>query len=81
MRAIAALVFSISLLASVVSAQADRRVAFVVGNGEYKHVAHLPNPPLDASAMASLLRNMGFEVVEGTDLGREIGRASCRERV
>jgi len=32
------------------AAHADRRVAFVVGNGAYRNVAQLPNPPVDASA-------------------------------
>src|ERR1700755_1359359 len=52
-------------------AQADRRVAFVVGNGAYKNVQPLPNPPIDAKSMASVLRNIGFEVVEGTNLTRD----------
>ena len=53
------------------AAKADRRIAFVVGNGAYKNVAALPNPPIDAKAMASALRNVGFEVVEGTNLTRD----------
>ena len=53
------------------SAKADKRVAFVVGNGNYKNVAALPNPPIDAKAMAAVLRNVGFEVVEGTNLTRD----------
>src|SRR6201746_2965434 len=53
------------------SAQAERRVAFVVGNGAYKNVAQLPNPPIDAKAMAKVLRNVGFDVVEGTNLTRD----------
>jgi uncharacterized caspase-like protein len=56
---------------SVSAAQADRRVAFVVGNGTYKNVAQLPNPPIDAKAMASTLRNVGFEVIEGSNLTRD----------
>jgi uncharacterized caspase-like protein len=52
-------------------ANAERRVAFVVGNGAYQHATKLPNPSIDAKAMAALLRNVGFEVIEGTDLGRE----------
>jgi hypothetical protein len=52
-------------------ANAERRVAFVVGNGAYQHATQLPNPTIDAKAMAALLRNVGFEVIEGTDLGRE----------
>jgi Caspase domain/Putative peptidoglycan binding domain len=53
------------------SAKADKRVAFVVGNGNYKNVAALPNPPIDAKAMAAVLRNVGFDVVEGTNLTRD----------
>jgi hypothetical protein len=79
MRTIAAIFLCVSLLTSVVSAQADRRVAFVVGNGAYKHVAPLPNPSHDAKSMASLLRNAGFEVVEGEDLGRDGMTAKLRE--
>jgi uncharacterized caspase-like protein len=56
---------------SVTAAKADRRVAFVVGNGAYKNVAQLPNPPIDAKAMASTLRNVGFEVIEGSNLSRD----------
>jgi hypothetical protein len=52
-------------------AKADKRVAFVVGNGAYKNVAQLPNPPIDAKAMAAVLRNVGFDVVEGTNLTRD----------
>jgi uncharacterized caspase-like protein len=53
------------------AAKADRRVAFVVGNGTYKNVAPLPNPPIDAKAMAGVLRNAGFDVVEGINLTRD----------
>jgi len=55
----------------VSAAHADRRVAFVVGNGAYKNVTELPNPPVDAKAIAGALRNIGFEVVEGTNLTRD----------
>ena len=34
-------------------------------------MAQLPNPPIDAKAMAAVLRNVGFEVVEGTNLTRD----------
>ncbi|MGY3452434.1 caspase family protein [Bradyrhizobium sp. USDA 4353] len=65
---------TLSLLCMVLTAgaaKADRRVAFVVGNGAYKSVAQLPNPPVDAKAMAATLRNVGFDVVEGTNLTRD----------
>ena len=66
---ISALLFGLVCLADNV--QAGGRVAFVAGNGAYKFVQPLPNPPIDAKAMASLLRNAGFDVVEGIDLGRD----------
>src|SRR5437868_7798823 len=53
------------------AASADKRVAFVVGNGTYKNVAALPNPSIDAKAKATALRNVGVEVVEGTNLTRD----------
>ncbi|UGV26781.1 peptidase [Rhodopseudomonas boonkerdii] len=68
------LVFALSALSVVFSADAalaDKRVAFVVGNGAYKNVDPLPNPPIDAKAMASTLRNVGFEVIEGSNLTRD----------
>jgi Caspase domain/Putative peptidoglycan binding domain len=64
-------VASVFLITLTASAHAERRVAFVVGNGSYKNVAPLPNPPVDAKAMAGVLRNVGFEVVEGTNLTRD----------
>src|SRR5450432_1520062 len=61
----------VGMLASANPAKADKRVAFVVGNGAYRNVAQLPNPPVDAKAMAGVLRNAGFDVVEGIDLTRD----------
>src|ERR1700704_2388690 len=60
-----------TLLVSANAAFADKRVAFVVGNGAYKNVAALPNPAVDAKSMAKLLRNVGFDVVEGSNLTRD----------
>lgn len=66
------LIFSLAFMVlSAQSASAEKRVAFVVGNGTYKNVASLPNPPIDAKSMASVLRNVGFDVVEGTNLTRD----------
>ncbi|MBR1120479.1 caspase family protein [Bradyrhizobium lablabi] len=59
------------LLVSSSAALADKRVAFVLGNGAYKAVPALPNPAVDAKSMAKLLRNVGFEVVEGSNLSRD----------
>ena len=61
----------ICMIFSAAAANAEKRVAFVVGNGTYKNVAALPNPPIDAKSMADALRKIGFEVVEGTNLTRD----------
>jgi hypothetical protein len=71
MRYLTVILSLICMLFTAQAAKADRRVAFVVGNGAYKNVAQLPNPPVDAKAMAAVLRNVGFEVVEGTNLTRD----------
>jgi hypothetical protein len=68
------LIAAISVAAFLVSgnaAFADKRVAFVVGNSAYRNVAPLPNPAVDARSMAKLLRNVGFDVVEGSNLTRD----------
>jgi peptidoglycan hydrolase-like protein with peptidoglycan-binding domain len=60
-----------AFLASGDAAFADKKVAFVVGNSAYKNVPALPNPASDARAMAQVLRNVGFDVVEGSNLTRD----------
>jgi hypothetical protein len=71
MRFLIAALSVAGLLVSADAAFADKRVAFVVGNGAYKNVAPLPNPAVDARSMAKLLRNVGFDVVEGANLTRD----------
>jgi peptidoglycan hydrolase-like protein with peptidoglycan-binding domain len=60
-----------AFLVSGNAALADKRVAFVVGNSAYRNVAPLANPAIDAKSMAKLLRNVGFDVVEGANLTRD----------
>ena len=49
-----------------------RRVALVVGNGAYKNVHALPNPPRDAKLIASVLKDIGFQtVISVSDLTRD----------
>jgi uncharacterized caspase-like protein len=71
MRFLIAALSVAGLLVSATVAKADKRVAFVVGNGAYKNVAALPNPAIDAKSMAKVLRNVGFDVVEGSNLTRD----------
>src|SRR5471032_2201765 len=71
MRYLTAILSLICMFSTADAATEGRRVAFVVGNGTYKNVTPLPNPPIDAKAMAGVLRNAGFDVVEGINLTRD----------
>ena len=49
-----------------------RRVALVIGNGAYKNVHALPNPPRDSQLIGSVLRDVGFQtVISVSDLTRD----------
>jgi tetratricopeptide (TPR) repeat protein len=53
-------------------AATTRRVALVIGNGAYKNVPQLANPPRDAKLIADSLRAVGFqEVTLANDLTRD----------
>jgi Caspase domain len=45
-------------------AWADKRVALIVGNSTYQTVPQLPNPSRDASAVAKMFRDAGFDSVD-----------------
>lgn len=61
MRLAAALVTALAgLLFASAAAIADKRVALVVGNSAYQHVARLDNPANDARLMAETLAGLGF---------------------
>ncbi len=62
----------IALMAGLLApaAQAERRVALVIGNSAYRNASTLSNTINDATAIAALFRSVGFEVVSSrTDLG------------
>jgi hypothetical protein len=46
------------------AALADKRVALIVGNSSYQTVPQLPNPSRDASSVAKMFRDAGFDSVE-----------------
>jgi uncharacterized caspase-like protein len=71
MRALVIVLSMVAILVTANSANADQRIAFVVGNGTYKYTDRLPNAPISAKAMTRLLQSVGFEVVEGIDLTRD----------
>jgi TPR repeat protein len=47
---------------------AETRVALVIGNGGYRSVPELANPPNDARDVADALKALGFAVTLGVDL-------------
>jgi uncharacterized caspase-like protein len=44
----------------------ERRVALVIGNGQYRYVPQLANPTHDAQLIADTLRSLDFTLVGGT---------------
>lgn len=76
-KALCALIVTVLLtLSSVMAtpASAERRVAFVIGNGRYNYAAELPNPKNDATDVAAALERSGFEVILGVDLDQHAMR-------
>jgi len=59
-----------ALFAALTPAAAEKRVALVIGNAAYQHAPPLRNPSNDATGIAAKLRELGFDVVEGIDLGK-----------
>lgn len=60
----------IAMVAATAPAFSQERVALVIGNGKYAHTGALPNPPNDARDVAATLRDIGFDVSQGSDLDR-----------
>jgi hypothetical protein len=69
-RLIVATALAAIALASVAVAPAHadgKRVALIIGNGGYKNVPALPNPPNDATDVAAAFKRLGFAVNLLTD--------------
>lgn len=57
-----------------------RKIALIIGNGAYKNVAPLVNPPRDAKLIASTFRDLGFATVTlSSDLTRDKFFAALHE--
>jgi WD40 repeat protein len=41
----------------------EKRLALLIGNGQYEHGTSLPNPVNDARSMRDMLKNLGFDVI------------------
>ncbi len=70
-RSVSAFMVLACWLLAGVPALAEKRVALVIGNGQYQNIEVLKNPANDASAIRQALTSRGFEVSFGVDLDRE----------
>jgi uncharacterized caspase-like protein len=60
-------------------ANAEPRLALVIGNSDYRDVVALPNPANDANAMDAFLRKAGFEVTPANNLTQSEMRRDLRD--
>jgi Caspase domain len=78
--AIAALCAAVLVPFLAGEARAQKRVALVIGNGAYENVAQLPNPIKDATAIADMFNEAGFDLVKvKRDLGNLEFKRALRE--
>jgi len=56
--------FFLAMLLVADAARAEKRVALIVGNSNYQTVPQLPNPSRDATAVAKMFRDAGFDTVD-----------------
>jgi hypothetical protein len=65
-----ALALILLTLVAAPAAQAEKRVALVIGNGAYTHAPELTNPRNDAEDFAAALKTLGVEVMKDLDLNK-----------
>ena len=70
-RAALALGFAASLLMLSATAHAEKRVALVIGNNDYKNVAKLQKAVNDARTMGDTLKQLGFSVMVAENQTRQ----------
>jgi tetratricopeptide (TPR) repeat protein len=62
------------------AASTPRKVALIIGNGAYRNVQKLDNPPRDAKLIADTLRGLGFQTVTlAPDVTRDQFFAALRD--
>lgn len=57
---------ALTLLVPASAAQAEKRIALVVGNSGYQNITQLDNPKNDAKLMAETLSGLGFTLIGGS---------------
>lgn len=59
---------AILMICGFEAANAEQRVALVIGNSSYKLISPLNNPKNDADLMEATLKTTGFDVIKATDV-------------
>lgn len=77
LRALTIVICALALWPSL--AAAEKRVALVIGNSDYENAAPLKNPVNDATDVSAKLKELGFDVVVGTDLDQTGMRRAVKE--
>src|SRR6201990_418903 len=62
---------AVSLIAAVAPAHAEKRVALVIGNNDYRNVPKLQKAVNDARTMGDTLKQLGFSVMVAENLNRQ----------
>lgn len=70
-----AVLFSLVLLLISTPCRAEKRIALVIGNSDYKSIATLKNPKNDAVLIAETLRTVGFNLI-GNRVQLDLDKAS-----
>jgi hypothetical protein len=70
-RAVMTFAFAALLLASAAAAHAEKRVALVIGNNDYKNVPKLQKAVNDARTMGDTLKQLGFTVMVAENQTRQ----------
>lgn len=68
--ALTAILLTMWVTVAMAEPQGAKRVALIVGNASYASFGKLDNPSNDAEDVASVLRQIGFTVIEGRDLSK-----------
>lgn len=79
MAQIIALLCALIALGQPTAAQAQKRVALVIGNSAYQNTSELRNPSHDATDMAGALTRLGFQVTDGRDLDKRAMERTIRQ--
>src|SRR6201990_1132102 len=70
-RFLAAAGMTAALMVSAAPAQAEKRVALVIGNNDYRNVPKLQKAVNDARTMGDTLKQLGFSVMVAENLNRQ----------